>query len=230
MRDDKGNRPAISPDGTALYFVVERPAISGGSDYEIRVASPENGPSRVLAQIPARRIPLWQLVHPVISPDGKWLAMPLTDGFATNVWALPTGGGPLRQRPTSASAPPISPGASPGRTTASRYTPHLARVTPTSCCCAGCDRSLSQYSGVTASSRSRGTDESGSDTGPDWPEPYETRPHRAHHNRARPRPGHTEKEPGRRLRPHKQGSSRFNSFRIYWQRKFFASSVLPLPV
>ena len=97
VRDDKGNRPAISPDGTALYFVVERPAISGGSDYEIRVASPENGPSRVLAQIPARRIPLWQLVHPVISPDGKWLAMPLTDGFATNVWALPTGGGPLRQ-------------------------------------------------------------------------------------------------------------------------------------
>jgi Tol biopolymer transport system component len=33
----------------------------------------------------------------VLSPDGKWLAMPLTDGFATNIWALPTSGGPLRQ-------------------------------------------------------------------------------------------------------------------------------------
>jgi Tol biopolymer transport system component len=97
VRDDKGNRPAISQDGSTLYFVVERPAVSGGSDYEIRVASPENGPSRVLAQIPARRIPLWQLIHPVLSPDGKWLAMPLTDGFATNIWALPTSGGPLRQ-------------------------------------------------------------------------------------------------------------------------------------
>jgi Tol biopolymer transport system component len=97
VRDDKGNRPAIAPDGSTLYFVVERAAVSGGSDYEIRVASPENGPSRVLAQIPARRIPLWQLVHPVLSPDGKWLALPLTDGFATNIWALPTSGGPLRQ-------------------------------------------------------------------------------------------------------------------------------------
>jgi eukaryotic-like serine/threonine-protein kinase len=97
VRDDKGNRSAISPDGSTLYFVVERPAVSGGSDYEIRVASPENGPSRILTQIPAQRIPLWQLVHPVISPDGQWLALPLTDGVATNIWALPTSGGPLRQ-------------------------------------------------------------------------------------------------------------------------------------
>ena len=97
VRDDKGNRSAISPDGSTLYFVVERPAVSGGTDYEVHVASPENGPSRILAQIPAQRIPVWQLIHPVISPDGRWLALPLTDGFATNLWALPTSGGPLRQ-------------------------------------------------------------------------------------------------------------------------------------
>jgi Tol biopolymer transport system component len=71
--------------------------VSGGSDYEVRAATPETGPSRIIARIPARRIPLWQLVHPVISPDGKWLAFPLTDGFATNIWTLPTSGGPLRQ-------------------------------------------------------------------------------------------------------------------------------------
>jgi Tol biopolymer transport system component len=51
----------------------------------------------VLARIPAQRIPLWQLVHPVVSPDGTWLALPLTDGFSTNIWVLPTTGGPLRQ-------------------------------------------------------------------------------------------------------------------------------------
>ncbi|MEO6213733.1 MAG: LpqB family beta-propeller domain-containing protein [Vicinamibacterales bacterium] len=97
VRADKGNRSAIAPDGSTLYFVVERPTVSGGTDYEIRVASPEDGPSRVLAQIPARRIPPWQLVHPVISQDGQLLAFPLTDGVATNLWVLPTSGGPLRQ-------------------------------------------------------------------------------------------------------------------------------------
>jgi hypothetical protein len=33
----------------------------------------------------------------VISPDGTSLAMPLTDGATTNIWLLPTGGGPLKQ-------------------------------------------------------------------------------------------------------------------------------------
>jgi Tol biopolymer transport system component len=98
VRSEKGNtRPAISPDGSTIYFVVERPTETGGSDHELRAATPENGPSRVIARIPARRIPPWQLVHPVISPDGKWLAMPLADGIATNLWALSTSSGELRQ-------------------------------------------------------------------------------------------------------------------------------------
>jgi eukaryotic-like serine/threonine-protein kinase len=97
VRTEKGNRSAISPDGSTIYFVVEKPTVTGGSDYEVRSATPENGPSRVIARISARRIPSWQLVHPVISPDGKWLAMPLTDGLTTNLWALPTSGGEMRQ-------------------------------------------------------------------------------------------------------------------------------------
>jgi eukaryotic-like serine/threonine-protein kinase len=98
VRAEKGNtRSAISPDGSTIYFVVEKPTETGGSDYEVRAATPESGPSRVIARIPARRIPPWQLVHPVISPDGKWLATPLTDGLATNIWALSTSGEPLRQ-------------------------------------------------------------------------------------------------------------------------------------
>ncbi|HEX9302843.1 MAG TPA: protein kinase [Thermoanaerobaculia bacterium] len=97
VRTERANRSAVSPDGSTLYFVVEKPTVSGGSDYEFHAASPESAPSRVIARIPARRIPPWQLVHPVISPDGKWLAMPLTDGLATNIWALPTAGGEMRQ-------------------------------------------------------------------------------------------------------------------------------------
>ena len=31
-----------------------------------------------------------------VSPDGEWLAMPLADGATTNLWALPTAGGPMR--------------------------------------------------------------------------------------------------------------------------------------
>ena len=32
-----------------------------------------------------------------LSPDDRWLAMPLKDGATTNIWATPTDGGPMRQ-------------------------------------------------------------------------------------------------------------------------------------
>jgi Tol biopolymer transport system component len=31
-----------------------------------------------------------------VSPDGKWLATSLIDGATTNLWMLPTSGGPLQ--------------------------------------------------------------------------------------------------------------------------------------
>ena len=58
---------------------------------------PEDGPSRLLARIPASRVASWQIVNPSLSPDGQWLALPLTDGFTTNIWALSTGTGEWRQ-------------------------------------------------------------------------------------------------------------------------------------
>jgi hypothetical protein len=33
----------------------------------------------------------------LLSPDGQWLAVPLVDGATSNVWALPTSGGPMKQ-------------------------------------------------------------------------------------------------------------------------------------
>ena len=76
-------------DGT-LYYVIERPLLDGRPELEIRAARPEDGPSRALARIPASRVPIWQIVNPALSPDGEWLAMPLTDGDTTNIWVLST--------------------------------------------------------------------------------------------------------------------------------------------
>jgi Tol biopolymer transport system component len=90
-------RNVIGVYGTTLYYVVERPLLDGRPELEIRAATPEDGPSRALARIPASRVPSWQIVNPVLSPDGAWLAMPLTDGHTTNIWALSTATGEWRQ-------------------------------------------------------------------------------------------------------------------------------------
>jgi serine/threonine protein kinase/Tol biopolymer transport system component len=83
-------RNVIGSDGTTLYYLFERSLVDGTPEFEIRAATPENAPFRVLARIPASRVPMWQIVNPALSPDGKWLAQALTDGFTTNVWALST--------------------------------------------------------------------------------------------------------------------------------------------
>ena len=90
-------RNAIGLDGTTLYYSFERPLMDGTPEFEIRAATPENGPFRVLARIPASRVPIWQIVNPALSPDGKWLAQALTDGLTTNLWALSTATGEWRQ-------------------------------------------------------------------------------------------------------------------------------------
>jgi Tol biopolymer transport system component len=51
----------------------------------------------MLARLPASRVPSGQIVNPALSPNGEWLAMPLTDGFTTNIWALSTRTGAWRQ-------------------------------------------------------------------------------------------------------------------------------------
>lgn len=90
-------RNVIGMHDATLYYVVERPLLDGRPELEVRAATPEDGPSRALARIPASRVPSWQIVNPTLSPDGEWLAMPLTDGYTTNIWALSTRTGEWRQ-------------------------------------------------------------------------------------------------------------------------------------
>jgi len=97
---DGGAMPSISPDGAELFFSLSlRSNLLGwvGSDREIRRARPEDGESEVLACIANERFPgLPPVLYLTISPDGKWLAMPLVDGSTTNLWLLPTTGGAMK--------------------------------------------------------------------------------------------------------------------------------------
>jgi len=97
VRCDNAVAPAPTPGGSALYFANYLTTTNGIVDYEVRRAGPENGPSEVLARVAGSRVPVSRrLFTPVLSPNGKWLAMPLTDGATSNVWALPTNGEPMR--------------------------------------------------------------------------------------------------------------------------------------
>jgi eukaryotic-like serine/threonine-protein kinase len=83
-------RNVIGANGGTLYYVMERPLVDGTPEFEIRAASPEDAPSRVLARISPSRVPIWQIVNPALSPDGHWLAQPPTDGLTTNIWTVST--------------------------------------------------------------------------------------------------------------------------------------------
>ena len=97
VRTDNARGPAVAPDGSALYYAVSLQNLNGSLDYELRVARPEDGPSRLLARISGERVPLWQGLHPVISDDGKWLVMPLDDNKGTDIWVASTDDGKLRR-------------------------------------------------------------------------------------------------------------------------------------
>ena len=81
---------AVAADGSLYY------ATSASTPGEIQKAQPGNGPSQPFAYIAPSRIPLVPQ-SAVLSPDDRWLAMPLADAGTTNIWAFPTAGGPARQ-------------------------------------------------------------------------------------------------------------------------------------
>lgn len=89
-----GRGPAVATDGT-LYYVVTLASLNGNSDMEIHAAHPEDGPSKVVARLPGSRLSSSLLMQPVLSPNGKSLAILLTDGPTTNIWTLRTADGTL---------------------------------------------------------------------------------------------------------------------------------------
>ena len=96
VRTDK-LRNLIGADGTTAYMVFERTLVDGMPVLEIHAASPENGPTRRIADVSLSRVPTWQILNPSLSPGGKWIAMALADGFSTNIWTLSTSTGEWRQ-------------------------------------------------------------------------------------------------------------------------------------
>ena len=94
---NEGQRPAVGPDGT-LYFARELANVKGSSDIEILRANPETAPAQPMVRITGSRLPPFSMaMQPVLSPDGKLLALLLMDGGSTNIWALPTAGGEMHR-------------------------------------------------------------------------------------------------------------------------------------
>ena len=89
---------AVAPDGSALYSMSASGAGVGGLQLALRRSVPETAPPQTIARIAAHRAPFRiTMLQPVVSPDGKWLALPLTDRGTTNLWAFPTAGGEPKQ-------------------------------------------------------------------------------------------------------------------------------------
>ena len=97
VRCGTAGSPAPTPDGSALYLVNVLIKSNGTLDNELGFARPESGPSTLLARVAGSRVPgNRRQLTPVLSPDGKWLAMPLLDGATSNLWVQPTGGMAMR--------------------------------------------------------------------------------------------------------------------------------------
>ena len=92
VRDDNVVACALPPDSSVLYYSKILAQATGVFDYEIRVAKPENGASEFIGRVSGSRVPGGTAINfqPYLSPDGKWLAMSLTDGPTSNLWALST--------------------------------------------------------------------------------------------------------------------------------------------
>jgi hypothetical protein len=89
---------AISPDGNTLFLVEPiRSSIlgfHGAGGVEFIRASPPSARSETIARVAGEKLPA-RNQSLVMSPDGRQMATLLIDGATTNIWLLPTGGGPM---------------------------------------------------------------------------------------------------------------------------------------
>jgi Tol biopolymer transport system component len=90
-------RNVIGVHDSTVYYMVERMLIDGRLEFEIIRAPVDGGPAEKVWVVPPSRIAPWQIMNPSLSPDGRWLALPLTDGSTTNIWALSTADRHLQQ-------------------------------------------------------------------------------------------------------------------------------------
>jgi WD40-like Beta Propeller Repeat len=98
VREDDAVGCALAPDGSVLYYAKVLVQSTGLWNIELRAAAPETGPSVPLGRISASRIPVDPVnIQPYVSPDGRWLALPLLDGPTANLWALSTETGMWRK-------------------------------------------------------------------------------------------------------------------------------------
>ena len=95
--------PVISPDGLTLYLLIPGGERLFGVSFnyvtQVWRARPESASAETIVRIPGDRVPGAPgapLGHAAISPDGQWLATSLIDGSTTNLWVLPSSGGPLK--------------------------------------------------------------------------------------------------------------------------------------
>jgi serine/threonine protein kinase/WD40 repeat protein len=97
VRDDNAIGCSTTEDGSLFYAKILTQA-TGAWDFELRVAQPENGPSRLIGRVSGARVPASAInFHAFPSPDGRWLATPLLDGSTTNLWAVSTESGEWRK-------------------------------------------------------------------------------------------------------------------------------------
>jgi len=82
----------VSSNEKTLYFSPGSP----GRANEIFKASPPDGEPVPVRRYAPSQMPTYPTGH-VLSADDRWIAAPLKDGVTTNIWAIPTDGGPMRQ-------------------------------------------------------------------------------------------------------------------------------------
>ncbi len=86
------------PDSSTLYYATQTGGSSGGWDFDIFRARPQNGVPEKLSHVSGDRVPITSALFQLqLSPDGKLLAGPFLDGTTCNLWAMPSSGGPLRR-------------------------------------------------------------------------------------------------------------------------------------
>jgi hypothetical protein len=89
--DGRGTAPALAAGFFGL-LVTRRPLALSRASRRILVAHRED--SRGGAPRSNSRFEAPAALQATLSPDGKWLALPLLDGATANVWLIPTSGEP----------------------------------------------------------------------------------------------------------------------------------------